>query len=709
MVDEVKEQRLRERSVVVTFQGEARNLQRSVMEDLIWAYEDGWTAKKLFQPSFCRGRVKFEGANVASYVAKAKEIADWLVQQKKLSIRLVGKEYSVSFKPRLSRHEMQVARIQEAESKFWIMALRVSLDAYYFLRSALPPWLDDIALLMTTMDTGPRRTTHQRSLWTSTDVRLLQDVDLSWIRSVDVALPALLRRISGSASGPRVRQQEADDVAAGGAVGQEGSSASTVVQSRAIVDDPRGGRGALSSSSAADVATSSRQANTRKRTRKKAAALSISVADVAEPSPSSSRSAADVAIDGEVMEEAKKVHVANAAAMGNGIAPAPAKPKRPRGRPRKQQPALLSEQAAVDVVASPPQELEEQGSSSDRITDGPKGVKVVKVATAATTTTTRKKKKKKGGNQSKAEAEAEGEGEGVNAGAATCLSEKLVPRQTASIAMGNLDEEDGEEWERGRIAFSTGMDAADVADWLDADVAAQVDNDRAIADRDRECCQQGNDEAVDDVANSRGEGEEEEEEEEGVGKEEWRMSKERDARWEPKEEEEGGGQEDDDIGITGMKYWESGELPDPATVYAAIKRRDANPSLRVTLSKEEKQQVTEVLRRFQLSGWSVKQALSLYVNNNLFRSSSAKFKKLVLRAMVPELRDMILKLGPTREAEYFLFPLFTEYCLDLHRREIEEIRELVSSADMTKPHTWYSLEVPLLVLLCLGGGKVVRP
>ncbi|GBG67780.1 hypothetical protein CBR_g905 [Chara braunii] len=146
MVDEVKEQWLRERSVVVTFQGEARNLQRSVKEDLIRAYEDGWTAKKLFQPGLRRGRVKFEGANVASYVAKAKEIADWLVQQKEMSIKLANKVYSVSFKPRLSRQELQDARIQEAESKFWIMALRVPLDAYYFLRSAVPgvsEWVSD--------------------------------------------------------------------------------------------------------------------------------------------------------------------------------------------------------------------------------------------------------------------------------------------------------------------------------------------------------------------------------------------------------------------------------------------------------------------------------------------------------------------------------------------------------------------------------------
>ncbi|GBG87376.1 hypothetical protein CBR_g45435 [Chara braunii] len=137
LVNEVKDKWLKERSVIVVFQGEARTLARSVKEDLIRAYEDGWTAQRLFHPDTRRGRVKFEGANVASYVAKAKEIAEWLVQEGELKIKLGGKEYQVLFKPRLSSQELQEARLQEAESKFWIMALRVPLDAYYYLKSAV--------------------------------------------------------------------------------------------------------------------------------------------------------------------------------------------------------------------------------------------------------------------------------------------------------------------------------------------------------------------------------------------------------------------------------------------------------------------------------------------------------------------------------------------------------------------------------------------
>ncbi|GBG89037.1 hypothetical protein CBR_g48645 [Chara braunii] len=136
-VNEVKEQWLKERSVVVIFQGEVQKLARSVKEDLIRAYEDGWTAKKLFHPTLKRGRVKFEDPNVASYVARAKEVAVWLIQQKEMKITLGSDEYQVLFKPRLSKQEMQDVRIQEPETKFWIIALRVQLEAYYYLASAV--------------------------------------------------------------------------------------------------------------------------------------------------------------------------------------------------------------------------------------------------------------------------------------------------------------------------------------------------------------------------------------------------------------------------------------------------------------------------------------------------------------------------------------------------------------------------------------------
>ncbi|GBG66302.1 hypothetical protein CBR_g58793 [Chara braunii] len=48
-----------------------------------------------------------------------------------------AEEYVVSFKPWLPLQELREVRLQEAEVKFWIMALRVPIDAYYYLRSAV--------------------------------------------------------------------------------------------------------------------------------------------------------------------------------------------------------------------------------------------------------------------------------------------------------------------------------------------------------------------------------------------------------------------------------------------------------------------------------------------------------------------------------------------------------------------------------------------
>ncbi|GBG85514.1 hypothetical protein CBR_g40153 [Chara braunii] len=144
-VNAVKDAWLKDHTVIVTFQGEAINLSRQVKEDLIRAYGDGWFAKRIFGLDAERGRVKFEGANVVSYVARSEQIATWLLQQKELRIKLQeSEEYIVSFKPWLPLQELREVRLQEAEMKFWIMALRVPLDAYYYLRSAVQGIFGDV-------------------------------------------------------------------------------------------------------------------------------------------------------------------------------------------------------------------------------------------------------------------------------------------------------------------------------------------------------------------------------------------------------------------------------------------------------------------------------------------------------------------------------------------------------------------------------------
>ncbi|GBG75455.1 hypothetical protein CBR_g20086 [Chara braunii] len=136
-VDGIKEQWLKERTVIIIFQDEARGLSRQVKLDLVRAYEDGWFARKLFNLDIKRGRVRFEGPNVILYVAKAGEVATWLIEQGEAILELQDKEYRATFKPWMTRQDLKKLRLQEAERNFWIVALRVQLDAYYYLRSAV--------------------------------------------------------------------------------------------------------------------------------------------------------------------------------------------------------------------------------------------------------------------------------------------------------------------------------------------------------------------------------------------------------------------------------------------------------------------------------------------------------------------------------------------------------------------------------------------
>ncbi|GBG62334.1 hypothetical protein CBR_g30288 [Chara braunii] len=143
-VDEIKEQWLKERTVIMIFRDEARLLSRKVKKVLIRAYEDGWYARKLFNPDIKRGRVRFEGQNVISFVAKARKVAEWLVGEGEAVLELQGKEYRTIFKPWMTKQELKNLRLQEANTNFWIIALRVQLDAYYYLKSAVTSMFGEV-------------------------------------------------------------------------------------------------------------------------------------------------------------------------------------------------------------------------------------------------------------------------------------------------------------------------------------------------------------------------------------------------------------------------------------------------------------------------------------------------------------------------------------------------------------------------------------
>ncbi|GBG81643.1 hypothetical protein CBR_g32636 [Chara braunii] len=122
---------LKERTVTVIFQGEARDLSVKTREDFILAYENGWFRKKTFTRGFKRGRVHGEGPNVMSYVVKAREIAQWLIAKAEDVVVIRGVEYCMLFKPWMTRAELAAQRRQEDETK--VVALRVPLRAMFHI------------------------------------------------------------------------------------------------------------------------------------------------------------------------------------------------------------------------------------------------------------------------------------------------------------------------------------------------------------------------------------------------------------------------------------------------------------------------------------------------------------------------------------------------------------------------------------------------
>ncbi|GBG64740.1 hypothetical protein CBR_g46697 [Chara braunii] len=138
-LDEIKEKWLKERTIImpVVFQDNSRNLTRGVKEDLIRAYEDGWMARRLFSPEVRRGKVTFEGANVISYVAKSPEVVLWMVQKASTNLNLRGVDYPVIFNPWMTKVDLKELKLKEAETNFWIVALRVPLEGFYYLTSVV--------------------------------------------------------------------------------------------------------------------------------------------------------------------------------------------------------------------------------------------------------------------------------------------------------------------------------------------------------------------------------------------------------------------------------------------------------------------------------------------------------------------------------------------------------------------------------------------
>ncbi|GBG76280.1 hypothetical protein CBR_g22028 [Chara braunii] len=133
-LDEIKVKWLKERTVTVIYKDAARLLPKKLKDDLVRAFEDGWVIGNESLGGILRsGRIKIEGPGVASYVAKAREVAKFMLAEGQLEVTLGGIPYKVIFKPWMTRAEFKELRRREEESTFWVIALQIPLDDMPFI------------------------------------------------------------------------------------------------------------------------------------------------------------------------------------------------------------------------------------------------------------------------------------------------------------------------------------------------------------------------------------------------------------------------------------------------------------------------------------------------------------------------------------------------------------------------------------------------
>ncbi|GBG70161.1 hypothetical protein CBR_g6292 [Chara braunii] len=135
-LDEIKVKWLKERTVSVIFKENARFLSKKIKDDIIRAFVDGWIlGSERFPRETRRGRVKIEGPNALSYVAKSREVANFMISEGGVEIptRQANVSYEVQFKPWMTRAEFRDLRRQEDDRIFWVIAVQVPLDDMSFI------------------------------------------------------------------------------------------------------------------------------------------------------------------------------------------------------------------------------------------------------------------------------------------------------------------------------------------------------------------------------------------------------------------------------------------------------------------------------------------------------------------------------------------------------------------------------------------------
>ncbi|CAL5185873.1 unnamed protein product [Lathyrus oleraceus] len=124
---------------------------------------------------------------------------------------------------------------------------------------------------------------------------------------------------------------------------------------------------------------------------------------------------------------------------------------------------------------------------------------------------------------------------------------------------------------------------------------------------------------------------------------------------------------------------------DPIELYGELKSVERGAKL----VRANVEVLTDVFHYFAKSGWASNQALAIYIGLSFFPTAAHKFHNFFRKRCADDVARYLISLGPCDEAVRFLFPIFVEFCLENFTDEIKSFREMVKSADLTKPHTWF--------------------
>ncbi|CAG9467534.1 unnamed protein product [Pedinophyceae sp. YPF-701] len=128
------------------------------------------------------------------------------------------------------------------------------------------------------------------------------------------------------------------------------------------------------------------------------------------------------------------------------------------------------------------------------------------------------------------------------------------------------------------------------------------------------------------------------------------------------------------------------ELPEG---WPSFEELDAEDRRRPELSQRETEWLVQSGRQLAAKGWARDQAIALYVSSALFVRATQGFTAWLAETGTAKMAADLAAMPSRRSRVKVLFPLFARYVVSRHQAEIAAYRELVLTADMTKPHLWY--------------------